>query len=239
MSHNNQNKLDLILSKLDKMNERLQRLENQANVVKDGERRGASVISFPSYLDKQRGKMKKLIISTELIKRALEDAEGIENTQVTYKIFQQACFTQASDVVHRVHLNKLVSWSKIRPTPALRQSSSTTPPISRMTGLSYTLLDEHTLTSITVTPSSSKKVQARKSLRKGCLLLPKKSPPKRLPNEQEVPVSLKRKSVSSPVSLGLSKEGAPVKRRILQSFEPAIRLARVCCVKLIDENITQ
>lgn len=103
----------LILSKLDEINERLQRLENQATVVEASERRGASVIPFPSYLDEQRGKMKKLIVSTELIKKALEDAEGIENTEVAYKIFQQACFTQASDMVHRVYLNKPVAWSKV------------------------------------------------------------------------------------------------------------------------------
>ncbi|OBZ81114.1 hypothetical protein A0J61_10837 [Choanephora cucurbitarum] len=31
--------------------------------------------------------MKKLIVSTELIKKALKNAEGIENTEVAYKIF--------------------------------------------------------------------------------------------------------------------------------------------------------
>ena len=87
MSQDTQAKVDLILSKFDEMNERLQRLESQQNIAEAGEKRGTGVIPFPSYLDEQRGKMKRLIVSTELIKKAVEDAEGIENTEVAYKIF--------------------------------------------------------------------------------------------------------------------------------------------------------
>ena len=74
-------------AKLDKMNERLQRLESQQNIAEAGEKRGTSAIPFHLYLDEQRGRMKKLIVSTEFIKKALEDAESIENTEVAYKIF--------------------------------------------------------------------------------------------------------------------------------------------------------
>ena len=38
------------------------------------------------------------------------------------------------------------------------------------------------------------------------------SEPSSSEDEEEAPVSLKRKSVSSPIPLGLSKKGAPVKK---------------------------
>ncbi|KAI8359243.1 hypothetical protein EDC96DRAFT_566168 [Choanephora cucurbitarum] len=232
MSQSDQTMFALILSKLDEMNEHLQRLENQANVVKDVERRGASVIPFPSYLDEQRGKMKKLIVSTELIKKALEDAEGIENTEVAYKIFQQACFTQASDMVHRVYLNKPVSWPKVNMSFRLNAVDKADASINAITKYDPANFEDDWAVSHLVRRAYFNKCNYyTKLVKEGMSSLAKEVPSEEAPeqdeiddtssegsepssseDEEEVPVSRKRKSVSSPVPLGLSKKRAPVKK---------------------------
>ncbi|OBZ80340.1 hypothetical protein A0J61_11611, partial [Choanephora cucurbitarum] len=227
MSQDTQAKLDLILSKLDELNERLQRLESQQNIAEAGKKRGTSVIPFPSYLDEQRGKMKKLIVSTKLIKRALEDTEGNENTEVAYKIFQQACFTQASDMVHRVYLNKPVSWSKVTMSFRLNAVDKANVSIKAITKYDPANFEDnwavlHLVRRAYSNNASEKVIEERMSS------LAKEAPseeevpeqdaiddtssetsePSSSEDEEEAPVSLKRKSVSSPVPLGLSKKKA-------------------------------
>ncbi|KAI8365482.1 hypothetical protein EDC96DRAFT_509885 [Choanephora cucurbitarum] len=99
-------------AKFDALNKRLDKLENAQKCCKAHDKE-SNIVPAPSYFDKERGKSKKQTITTKLIKEAIEDIGFDRQTEVIYHNIRQACYNQASDMVHNIYLNKPVKWSLV------------------------------------------------------------------------------------------------------------------------------